>query len=239
MATLFISDLHLNPEQPATIRLFLDFLSGQATQAEALYILGDLFEAWLGDDLPLPGYAPALEAMKKLSDHGTPIYVMHGNRDFLLAEGFEQQSGATLIDDPTVIDLYGTPTLLMHGDLLCTDDLPYQAMRQQLRDPQWITAFLAKTAEERIDFARQLRERSKKETGEKNEAIMDVNADTVANTLRKHHVRQLIHGHTHRPAIHHLEIDGEHATRYVLSDWYNRGGVLVCDEQGCELQKLS
>lgn len=238
MATLFISDLHLNAEQPATIQLFLDFLTTRAAQADALYILGDLFEAWLGDDLPLPGYAPVLEAMKHLSDSGTPIYVMHGNRDFLLGEGFERMSGATLITDPVVIDLYGAPTLLMHGDLLCTDDLPYQAMRRQLRDPQWIAAFLAKPPQERIDFARQLRERSKKETGEKNETLMDANTDTVIRAMREQQVRKLIHGHTHRPAVHHFELDGRPATRYVLQDWYNRGGVLECDEKGCALQTL-
>ncbi len=239
MATLFISDLHLNAEQPDTIGLFLEFLRDQARQAEALYILGDLFEAWLGDDLPLPGYAPVLEAMKQLSDSGIPIYVMHGNRDFLLGPGFEQQSGATLIDDPTVIDLYGSPALLMHGDLLCTDDLPYQAMRQQLRTPQWITAFLEKPAQERIDFARQLRERSKKETGEKSEAIMDVNPGTVTRYMLDHQVSQLIHGHTHRPATHHIEIEGQPVTRHVLSDWHGRkGSMLVCDTNGCELQTL-
>lgn len=239
MATLFISDLHLNAEQPATITLFLKFLANRAAQAETLYILGDLFEVWLGDDLPLPGYVPVLEAMKRLSDSGTPIYVMHGNRDFLLAEGFEQMSGTTLISDPVVLDLYGTPTLLMHGDLLCSDDLPYQAMRKQLRDPRWITSFLGKSAQERIDFARQLRERSKMETGEKDEAIMDVNLDTVVRTMQEHTVQQLIHGHTHRPAVHHFQLNGLPATRYVLSDWHKRkGGVLVCDDKGCELQTL-
>ncbi len=238
MATLFISDLHLTPEQPDTITRFLDFLSHRAPQAEALYILGDLFEAWLGDDLPLPGYGPVIESMKRLSEGGTPIYVMHGNRDFLLASGFEKLSGAILIDDPTVIDLYGTPTLLMHGDLLCTDDHPYQAMRQQLRTPQWIDAFLGKTAQERIDFARELRERSKKETGEKSDAIMDVNAGTVARTMRQQRVHVLIHGHTHRPAVHNFMLGDQPATRYVLSDWYSHGGVLVCDETGCEPQSL-
>jgi UDP-2,3-diacylglucosamine hydrolase len=238
VATLFISDLHLKAEQPETIGLFLDFLAGEASRAEALYILGDLFEAWLGDDVLLPGYAPVLEAMKRLSDSGVPLYVMHGNRDFLLGERFEQLSGARLIDDPCVIDLYGTPTLLMHGDLLCTDDQPYQAMRRQLRDPQWIAAFLAKSPQERIDFARELRERSRKETGEKDEAIMDVNAATVVESLREHGVSRLIHGHTHRPAEHHIDIDGKSATRYVLSDWGDSGGMLVCDEAGCDLQSL-
>ena len=223
MATLFISDLHLSAEQPDTVGLFLEFLSTQAPGAEALYILGDLFEAWLGDDVLLPGYGPVLEAMKRLSDSGTPISVMHGNRDFLLGERFAQLSGATLIDDPTVIDLYGVPTLLMHGDLLCSDDKPYQAMRAQLRDPQWIAAFLAKTPEERIAFA---------------QAIMDVNAETVAHYLRQHRVLRLIHGHTHRPAVHQFELDGQNASRYVLHDWYGNGGVLVCDESGCELQPI-
>lgn len=239
MATLFISDLHLNAEQPETIGLFLDFLQDQAREAEALYILGDLFEVWLGDDLPLPGYVPVLEAMKRLSDNGTPIYVMHGNRDFLLAGGFEQMSGATLISDPVVLDLYGAPTLLMHGDLLCSDDRSYQTMRKQVRDPQWISSFLEKSAQERIDFARQLRERSKKETREKDEAIMDVNLDTVSRTMKEYAVQQLIHGHTHRPAVHHFQLNGLPATRYVLSDWHEqRGGVLVCDDKGCELQTI-
>jgi len=240
MATLFISDLHLSAEQPGTIGLFLDFLAEQASRAEALYILGDLFEAWLGDDLLLPGYEPVLEALQRLSSGGTALYVMQGNRDFLLGERFCELSGATLIDDPTVIDLYGIPTLLMHGDLLCTDDLPYLAMRRQLREPQWIAAFLAKSPQQRIDFARELRERSKRETGEKSEAIMDVNADAVTHTLRAHGVQRLIHGHTHRPAVHRFELDGTARHRYVLHDWYDaHGGVLVCDESGCELQAIA
>lgn len=238
MTTLFISDLHLKTEQPETIGLFLDFLAGEASEAEALYILGDLFEAWLGDDLLLPGYESILEAMKRLSDSGVSLYVMHGNRDFLLGERFAQLTGATLIDDPCVIDLYGTPTLLMHGDLLCTDDLPYQAMRKQLRDPHWINAFLEKPPEERIDFARQLRERSQKETGEKDEAIMDVNQKTVLQTLRQHEVSRLIHGHTHRPAIHPLEYEDHNATRYVLGDWGSKGSVLSCGPDGCELKSV-
>jgi len=238
MAILFISDLHLKAEQPDTIGLFLDFLTTEATQADALYILGDLFEAWLGDDVLLPGYEPVLEAMKRLSDNGVPLYVMHGNRDFLLGARFAQMTGTTLIEDPYRIDLYGTPTLLMHGDLLCTDDRPYQAMRQQLRDPQWIAAFLAKTPQERIEFARQLRERSQKETGEKAEAIMDVNATTVAQTLQQHQVRRLIHGHTHRTAVHRVEIDGEDAERIVLGDWGIHGSVLRCDASGCQLEQL-
>lgn len=238
MTTFFISDLHLKAEQPDTIGLFIDFLAGDAVKAESLYILGDLFEAWLGDDVLLPGYDAVIEAIKALGEKGVPVYVMHGNRDFLLGERFEQLSGATLIDDPCVIDLYGTPTLLMHGDLLCSDDLPYQAMRRQLRDPQWIAAFLNKSPQERIEFAQELRERSQKETGEKEEAIMDVNDETVIRYMRQYDVSQLIHGHTHRPATHRLDMEGSPAFRYVLSDWNGRGSALACDQNGCEQYDL-
>jgi len=238
LATLFISDLHLNGERPETIRLFLDFLAGEARTAEALYILGDLFEAWLGDDLVPPEYQPVISALRQLADSGVAIYVMHGNRDFLLGPQFEQASGCRLIEDPLHLDLYGTPTLLMHGDLLCTDDLPYQAMRQQLRNPEWINAFLTKSAEERIAFAQGLRERSRKETGEKAESIMDVNQQTVVRYLQEHGVKQLIHGHTHRPATHRHRLDGDEAIRYVLPEWHEHGGALRCDANGCVSLKV-
>lgn len=234
MATLFISDLHLSRERPAISGLFHQFLVEQASQAEALYILGDLFEVWLGDDLIPPDMQATLDALHALSDSGVPVYVMHGNRDFLLGSHFAELSGATLLEDPTVIDLYATPTLLMHGDLLCTDDVPYHEMRQMLRNPAWIAAFLAKGAAERIAFAQSLRERSKQETGEKEEAIMDVNATTVQAYVTRYGVRRLIHGHTHRPAIHH-----EHGVeRCVLGDWYQQGSVLRCDSNGCRLDTL-
>lgn len=235
MSTLFISDLHLSSERPAIGGLLLKFLSEQASHAEALYILGDLFEAWLGDDLIPPEVAPIIEALRTLSDAGTPVYIMHGNRDFLLGERFAALSGATLLDDPSVVDLYGTPTLLMHGDLLCSDDRPYLEMRQMLRNPEWISGFLAKDAGERIAFAKSLRERSKKETGEKAEAIMDVNAATVREYLTRHGVQRLIHGHTHRPAIH--QAGG--VERCVLGDWYHQGSVLVCDSDGCRLETVT
>jgi UDP-2,3-diacylglucosamine hydrolase len=234
MSTLFISDLHLSGERPAIGGLFLKFLAEQAPHAEALYILGDLFEVWLGDDLIPPEIEPILTALRALRERGVPLYVMHGNRDFLLGEHFARLSGATLLEEPTVIDLYGTPTLLLHGDLLCTDDLPYQAMRQQLRRPEWITPFLAKGVEERIAFARSLRERSKQETGEKAAAIMDVNAATVREYATRYGVGRLIHGHTHRPAIHHEE----GVERCVLGDWYQQGSVLRCDQGGCQLDTL-
>ena len=235
MSTLFISDLHLSAERPAIGGLFLKFLSEQAPKAEALYILGDLFEAWLGDDIIPPDVATILQALRALSDAGTPVYVMHGNRDFLLGEQFAKLSGSTLLEDPTLIDLYGTPTLLMHGDLLCTDDIPYQEMRKMLREPQWIREFLGKSPKERIAFAQSLRERSKKETGEKDEAIMDVNDDTVQEYFTRYSVTRLIHGHTHRPAIHQKE--GQQ--RCVLGDWYEQGSVLRCDHGGCRLENIA
>lgn len=234
MTTLFISDLHLSSERPAIGGLFHQFLIEQAPQAEALYILGDLFEAWLGDDVIPPEVQAILDTLRQLSENGTELFVMRGNRDFLFGERFAELCGATLLDDPTVIDLYGTPTLIMHGDLLCTDDVPYQEMRKMLRNPEWIADFLAKSVEERIAFALSLRERSKKETGEKDEAIMDVNAQTVSEYVSRYQVKQLIHGHTHRPAIH----KGEPVKRMVLGDWYQQGSVLRCDATGCRLDSV-
>lgn len=238
MSTLFISDLHLSAERPRTIQLFLDFLAEEAQRAEALYILGDLFEAWLGDDLVLPEYPPVLAALKALNDSGVAVYVMRGNRDFLLDGEFERVSGCQLIDEPQVIDLYGTPTLLMHGDLLCTDDHAYQKMRRQLRDPHWIAQFMAMDPEQRMAFARELRDRSRKETGEKSETIMDVNNDTVTAYLKEYQVLRLIHGHTHRPASHNHLLDGTMATRYVLTDWHEYGGMLRCDIDGCSAIRI-
>lgn len=238
MTTLFISDLHLSAERPEITGLFLDFLAHQAAEAEALYILGDLFEAWLGDDLILPEYQPVLEALHGLSTSGVGLYIMHGNRDFLLGEAFTAQCGATLLPDPCTIDLYGRPTLLMHGDLLCTDDRPYQEMRAQLRQPQWIEAFLAKSAEERIAFARELREISRKETGRKEEAIMDINAQTLQDYLQAHPVERLIHGHTHRPAVHEHAGPNGPVERIVLSDWYREGHYLSCEREGCRSHSL-
>ena len=236
MATLFISDLHLQGERTPASGLFRRFLKEQAPAAEALYILGDLFEAWLGDDLILPEYQGIIDALRALTDGGVPVYVQHGNRDFLLGEQFSKLSGCTLLADPTVIDLYGTPTLLMHGDLLCSDDLPYQAMRRQLRDPQWVTAFLAKSAEERIAFAQQLRDKSREEISQKAEYVMDVNDDTVTSYLHDYRVGRLIHGHTHRPAVHTLPGG---AQRLVMGAWEQYGSVLQCDGEGCRLIEFS
>ena len=238
MSTLFISDLHLSAQRPAIGEAFIGFLEGEATRAEALYILGDLFEVWLGDDMVLPEYARAIEAMHRLADRGVPLYVLHGNRDFLLGEAFEAMSGATLLPETHVLDLYGTPTLLLHGDTLCTDDVEYQRFRAMVRNPAWQADVLAKSPEERLALARQFREMSMAEMQGKSETIMDVNPEAVKNALRDAGVRQMIHGHTHRPAIHDLEIDSEPARRIVLGDWYDQGSVLECDPEGCRLRTL-
>jgi UDP-2,3-diacylglucosamine hydrolase len=239
MKILFISDLHLSQDRPVITKLFLRFLQEQAATADALYILGDLFEVWLGDDMVLPEYQPAIAAIKALSEQGIPIYVMYGNRDFLMREPFEEMSGATLIHEPYIIDLDGQATLLMHGDTLCTDDVAYQQFRTIVRNPQWQDALLAKTPEQRLALAREYRAMSQTEMAKKDEAIMDVNQQTVLANLRQHKVRHLIHGHTHRPGFHQFDLDGQPAQRIVLGDWYEHGNYLVCEGQQCRLENFS
>jgi len=238
MATLFISDLHLSAERPDITALFSHFLNHEARQAEALYILGDLFEAWLGDDTVLPEYADAIASMKALSESGVPLFIMHGNRDFLLGETFAAMSGASLLADPTTIDLYGTPTLLLHGDTLCTDDEAYQRFRAMVRNPAWQQEILARSPAERLALAKQYRELSQTETGNKAEDIMDVNQQAVEQLMQDKGIYHMIHGHTHRPAIHDFAIDSQAAKRIVLGDWYEQGSVLRCDKNGCRLQGL-
>lgn len=235
--TLFISDLHLSPEQPATAEAFLRWTEEQGRDAVAVYILGDLFEAWPGDDhLEAPFPARIAQALRRLSDRGTQLNLIHGNRDFLLGHGFLDATGTTLLADPSVIDLHGTTTVILHGDSLCTDDRAYQEFRHQVRDPAWQRQVLAKPLAERLAMARQLREQSESAKGGKSEAIMDVNADAVAEAFRLSNCRRMIHGHTHRPARHDLTVDGLPRERWVLPDWYDgRGGHLRCDESGCEL----
>lgn len=239
MKTLFISDLHLSQERPVIADLFLRFLQEQASQADSLYILGDLFEAWLGDDMVLPEYQPSIAAMKSLSAVGVPIYVMYGNRDFLMREAFEQMTGANLIYEPHIIQLGDQPTLLLHGDTLCTDDVAYQQFRSMVRNPQWQSELLAKTPAQRLALAREYRAMSQTEMAKKDEAIMDVNQQTVLATLRQQHVRHMIHGHTHRPGVHDFDLDGRPAQRIVLGDWYEHGNYLVCDGSQCRLQDFS
>ncbi|VAW58702.1 UDP-2,3-diacylglucosamine diphosphatase [hydrothermal vent metagenome] len=223
---LFISDLHLAPERPDIIQLFIQFLNNQAAQAQSLYILGDLVEYWLGDDDKADGLNAAFDTMKELAEKGLKIYVMHGNRDFLMGEQFAQRCGCELIHEPYIANLNNTPILLLHGDILCTDDLRYQELRKMLRNPAWQTEFLSKPIEEREQMAQALRKQSKEETQLKNTDIMDVNARAVENAFIDNKVTLMIHGHTHRPDIHKLKINNKAATRIVLGDWYSQGSVL-------------
>lgn len=238
MTTLFISDLHLDPERPAITRLFQEFLSGESRQAESLYILGDLFEAWVGDDDDSPLAVEVARGLSELAGNGVPVYLMHGNRDFLIGPEYAGRCGAELLPDPVVVDLHGEPTLLMHGDTLCTDDVEYQRWREQAHSRAWQDEFLSRPLDERRAFAAEARRRSREHQAGAAEAIMDVNPDAVIRAMAEHGVRRLIHGHTHRPAVHALSLAGEPAERIVLGDWYEQGSVLRCDEAGCRLETL-
>ena len=239
MFTYFISDLHLTGDRPDIITIFRDFLHDEATQAEALYILGDLFEVWIGDDAIPVDMQPVISDIASLTTNGVPVFVMVGNRDFLIGKEFENMSGCTLLDDPTRIDLYGTPTLLMHGDTLCTDDVDYQEFRNMVRDPVWQTDFLGKPVEERLAISNHARQESVERTKEKPEDIMDVNPQAVEKTFRQHEILQIIHGHTHRPAVHELIIDDKATKRIVLGDWYNQESLLKVDADGYQLTPAS
>ena len=226
MSTLFISDLHLDESRPRIVDLFVQLLAGPARDASAFYILGDWFESWIGDDDDAPLATEVAQATRALHDHGTPIYFMHGNRDFLLGSDYAERAGITLLDDPTVVELEGRRTLLMHGDTLCTDDVEYQKFRAMVRDPRWQTQFLSRPLTERRAFAAQARGESRKHTAEAKAEIMDVNQDAVEAAMRAHRVQRLIHGHTHRPATHRFDLDGVPAERIVLGDWYEQDSVL-------------
>jgi UDP-2,3-diacylglucosamine hydrolase len=230
VTTLFISDLHLCDERPRGNEIFVEFLRSDASGAAALYILGDLLEYWIGDDT-LDRHPPVfMAAMRALSDSGVPVFVMHGNRDFLLGTRFAAACGCTLIADPTLITLGETRTLLMHGDTLCTDDVAYQTFRRQVRDPRWQQQFLALPWEQRVSTAKSVRAESQLQTAAKADYITDVNADAVRLAMRAAGVSQLIHGHTHRQAIHSFDLDGAAARRIVLGDWYEHGSVLKYDD---------
>ena len=219
MTTLFISDLHLEESRPDITEAFLGFLDGTASGVDQLYILGDFFEAWIGDDERTPLQEQIAAALRKLRDSGTDIFLMHGNRDFLIGEDFCKRAGASLLDDPTVIDLHGTPTLLMHGDSLCTADVEYQKFRANMRNPQWQQMILQRPLEDRQQMARQLREISMAKNQGKEEFIMDVTPEEVVKDMEAHGVQRMIHGHTHRPAVHELIANGLPAKRIVLGDW--------------------
>ena len=238
MKTLFISDLHLDAATPEIARQFHGFLESEARSAEGLYILGDLFEAWLGDDDPDPEARATVRALRALVESGVPVFVMHGNRDFLIGERFCRETGATLLADGTVVELYGERVLLMHGDALCTDDVSYQRLRRIVRNPLVRGIFRVMTLNQRRALASKLRAGSREHVGMTVPEIMDVNATAVEQAFREAGVRALIHGHTHRPAMHPLEIDGAPARRIVLGDWYAQGSVLEASPHGLELRVL-
>lgn len=238
MTTLFISDLHLEASQPEIGEQFLSFLKAEARGAEALYILGDLFEVWLGDDDPSPYYATMKTALRELADAGVPMYFMHGNRDFTIGKDFAAETGVEILDDPTIVDLYGESVLLCHGDSLCTDDVEYQQVRAMTRNPDWQAMMLAKSIEERIAFAMQAREDSKARGESVSDEIMDVNQDAVIALLREHGVATLLHGHTHRPAIHDVDLGDRSAKRIVLGDWYEQGSIVRWDTNGPRLEAM-
>jgi UDP-2,3-diacylglucosamine hydrolase len=236
--TLFVSDLHLDPSHPAIARQFLRFLAVDARRADALYILGDLFEAWLGDDEPDPAARAVVRALRTLTDGGIPCHVMHGNRDFLIGPRFCAETGAVLIADGHTADLYGERVLLMHGDALCTDDTDYQRLRRILRNPLVLWTLRHLSLPQRRRLALRLRAGSRAHVGTTAPEIMDVNDDAVADAFRNAGVRTLIHGHTHRPAVHSLEVDHRPVTRIVLGDWYAQGSVLSWSPEGFELQAI-
>lgn len=239
MAILFISDLHLEDSRPEMTAQLLALLQGEAREAEALYILGDLFEFWIGDDVLSPTAERVADGLKTLSGTGVPCYFMHGNRDFLIGPDYAERAGLQLLPETVELDLYGDPTLLLHGDTLCTDDVAYQAFRQQVRNPAWQQAFLQQSVEERFAIARQARDASKQHTSSASMEIMDVNQQAVNDAYSTHGLRHMIHGHTHRPNFHeHTLDDGENAYRIVLADWYRSGSFLRVSPKGAVTEQL-
>ena len=246
MTTLFISDLHLDPERPDVTRLFGDFLAREAHGADALYILGDLFEAWVGDDDPSEVGSFVAERLRAVADAGVPVYFQHGNRDFLLGRDYAHRAGMRLLPEHAVVSLYGRPALLMHGDALCTGDTAYQAFRAQTRSPQWQAQFLAQPLAARLAFAAQARAASaqrqqamKHDDRTQFETITDADPKAVIDTLALYGVETLIHGHTHRPAVHEVDVHGHACRRIVLGDWYTQGSVLRVDGENMRLDTLS
>jgi len=236
MTTLFISDLHLSDHEPERIQLAVDFIKDETANCNALYILGDLFNTWLGDDIVPAAFVPLVEQLQKLHQSGVAIYLMVGNRDFMMGKHFAQQIGAQLLGDTQVIDLYGTPTLLMHGDTLCIDDVDYQRYRKWTRSKllQWLFLYLPTSYRQKISDKIKQKSRQKKQT--KSAMIMDVNPNEVVKVMQQFGVTQLIHGHTHRPAIHHLTINNQAAKRIVLGDWQSTfSSFLVCDDNQLKL----
>ena len=238
-SSLFISDLHLDPERNKINKIFFNFLEKQAPQAEALYVLGDLFEVWIGDDDLTEFNQQVITAFRKLSAGGTKLYIMHGNRDFLIGDEFIQQCGAVLLDDPVVLDLYGHHTLLCHGDTLCSLDLEYQAFRKTVRSEKWIHEFMQQSLADRRAIAADLRRQSKEKSQNKPDNIMDVNPEDVLKLIELTQTELLIHGHTHRPAEHVVETSQGNSMRLVLSDWQDAGHCLELNQDGYSITSIT
>lgn len=239
MSTLFVSDVHLNAARPHIVRTFVDFLRTGARRADALYILGDLFDLWLGDDDDKPPHGEICEALADATAAGLPISVVLGNHDFLLGRRFARRTGCRMLGDHTVIDLYGTRTLIAHGDTLCTRDVEYQKFRRMTRNRLRQMIFLAMPLASREAKAARIRSAAKADVALKSDEIMDVTGEAVTDLMRARGVRHLIHGHTHRPAIHAFDLDGHEAYRIVLGDWYERDSVLIWDESGYRLGRTT
>ncbi|MCF2946804.1 UDP-2,3-diacylglucosamine diphosphatase [Paraglaciecola aquimarina] len=236
--TYFISDLHLSAQRDDINQCLFKFLAEQAPQAEALYVLGDLFEMWIGDDDLSDFNLSIAAAFKKLSDSGIPVYFIHGNRDFLIRDKFAKLSGMTLLPEQAVVDLYGTPTLIMHGDELCTKDVVYQKFRKKARGWWWPRLMLSLPLFMRRKIAEKGRKTSQKNHTKLTAEIMDVTPEDVVLSMQNHNVKRLIHGHTHRPAIHDLSVNEQPAQRIVLGDWYDQGSILKVSADGIDLQSL-
>lgn len=238
MSTLFVSDVHLTNARANIVRAFIAFLETKARNANALFILGDLFDEWLGDDDDKAPHAEVSDALAALTATGLPVSVVHGNHDFLLGKKFAKRSGCKLLGDDTTIDVYGTPALIMHGDTLCTRDVNYQSFRKMTRNPIMQKMFLSMSLEKRAKKAANIRSESSKDSALKPDDIMDVTPEAVDKIMRKRNVRHLIHGHTHRPAIHNFTLNEQEATRIVLGDWYEQDSVLIWDEAGYRLGRI-
>ena len=231
--TIFLSDIHLCESRPRIIDAFVSFLSKLTNEVDALYILGDLFEYWIGDDSRQ--HENVIKALKKLTNQHIQVFLMHGNRDFLIGSAFEKKTGAVLLNDPILVEIYGKKVLLCHGDTLCTDDIEYQSFRDKIRSESWKNEFLKKSLAERVSIANEFRKESELNKKKKSVKIMDVNLDEVNRTLIQFNYPDfLIHGHTHRPNQHSINLDGHQIQRIVLGDWYEQGSYLILSAHGIE-----
>ena len=238
MSTLFVSDLHLEAERPDIGNQFIEFLKTDAMEADDLYILGDLFEAWVGDDDPNSHYANIKRAIRKVVDKGIPVYFMHGNRDFMIGRQFANETGVEILKDPYPITMYGQKAVLSHGDEMCTDDVQYQRIRVMTRNPDWQASMLAKPLKERLLIAEEARRQSLEQTLNLSMQIMDVSQEAVEKVIRKYGADVLVHGHTHRPDVHTIDLGNRKAKRIVLGDWYTQGSVLRWNLSGPKLQAM-